>query len=891
MWGMAYRGRGGVNIGEIRIRLKLLPLQGMKRNPTNGSRKKVFGREEADVPLQLALGQAPAPDPRFQERGPMTLKERFAVGSRVVLTKGKYRGCLGEVVGLVDKTTVGVRVQTLPAETPYGLALARAVQESYVSSNEAARILRIHPGLLGKIAGRLQFEQGRYDLGLNLKSADGLYVVGYTRKKVLDNASNKNNNSKNKKSTWAAGDALRVVGSKPREPNDAAATDDRIVWEYAPKAIRLIEAYRARFPQLFSVLAQYPNEKKYDANTVFGQGGESWLPTIREWLNSLESAKLPRSPVTTQSMSYEAVAAVQKASDVRALAIRKKGYPKESFIKIPGGALFREGSTGATDVMLAGDLNNNHCDESPQLGDRILNLAADGIPFGLRGTVVAIHEASTTMGSVEVVMDEEFMGGNTLQGLCSKFRGKLCLWSRLLKVAPDDAKAMVDKMVPKGSGKAAVIDRVMSTLDPTGGAATTASGRANANSARAANRVSQPTNNTTPAPRSKKQQHQQPRQQQQQQPSPQQAPGSNARSGRTVATAGASLSSTVLVSNSATAAPPNGSARAGSSQKGRQAGWREARGPDGNTGFKWKGKGRKGKMTGVMRWKIVVSDNQKQNAEALLKSQLGIVPDGVPITTTGPNRATNIAQTSSMVDSAAEQLKAVLGVSGGEAVEDTTGSATSIDAVSNLKSMLGVVDTSREEKVVVAAPFPPATSNGTAVTNVSDTAQLKVVLGVGSIEQAPRTSSNAAETAADKLLQIMTKSQQQHSQSVAMYPPGGMPNGGFNFTYTTAGSGPPQPPPTLYPPGPPPMFVPPGPPTPIAPGGPYQASAIHDRPNPTEAQPQAPSQKLPAMLVPSAAAAAVSADARAVEDKVTASPALVEPTSSTATTTESSGDE
>ena len=107
-------------------------------------------------------------------------------------------------------------------------------------------------------------------------------------------------------------------------------------------------------------------------------------------------------------MSYEAVAAVEKAADVRTLALAKSGYPKESLIKIPGAALYGEGSTGATDVLLASDLNQK---ESPQLGDRVVNLCAEGIPFGARGTVIGIHEAKTT-GSVEVVMDEGVHGRN-----------------------------------------------------------------------------------------------------------------------------------------------------------------------------------------------------------------------------------------------------------------------------------------------------------------------------------------------------------------------------------------------------------------------------------------------------------------------------------------------
>ncbi|MFM9984187.1 MAG: hypothetical protein ACKVOK_03095 [Flavobacteriales bacterium] len=435
-------GSGGIRINEIRIRLKLLPLQGMKTNLSNGSTKKLFGKEEADVPLQLALWQAPAPDPRFIERGPLTLADRFPVGCSVVLTKGKYRGCIGSVIDLVGLSNVGVKVLTVPPEMPFGLAIARSVEETYLSSYDAARILKMNPSVFGKVTGRLQFEQGRYDLGLNLKSAEGLCAVGYTRKKVEETKGKNRLKKEMDDVAWAAGDSVLVVGS--RGVNDEE-DDERIIWEYTPNAVRLIEEYRSKFPQLFAAINQKPNERRYDANQVFGMNGEAWLPVVREWLDRHESAKLPRSPVTTEAMSYEAAAAVQKAADVRSLVLRKRGYPKEILIKVPGSALYREGSTGATDVLLASDINNG---EGPELGDRIVNLCADGVPFGLRGTVIGIHEAATS-GSVEVVMDEEFIGGTSLQGHCANFRGKLCHWSQLLKIAPDNSKGLVDKLVPQ----------------------------------------------------------------------------------------------------------------------------------------------------------------------------------------------------------------------------------------------------------------------------------------------------------------------------------------------------------------------------------------------------------------------------------------------------------
>lgn len=642
-------GSGGLVMGEVKVRMRVLPLQGMKTNPASGSTKKLFGRQEADVPLQLALLQAPAPDPRFIERGPMTLVERYPVGSAVVLTKGKYRGCFGVVAGIADERNVAVKVQTLPAESPFGLAIARSVHESYISSADAARTLKMDGRVFGKITGRLQFEQDKYDLGLNLKASNGMCVVGYTRKKVIPLADKKQNK-------WMAGDTLLVIGSS--DPDGGDDGGERIIWEYTPKAIRLIESYRQKFPQLFAALKKMPDEKKYDAQKVFGPNGESWLPLIRSWLDNHETAKIPRSPVTTDSMSYEAIAAVQKAADVRSLALKKAGYPKELLIKIPGNALYREGSTGATDVLLASDLNNN---DSPRLGDRVVNLCADGVPFGARGTVVAIHEAATT-GSVEVVMDEEFVGGNTLQGACSNFRGRLCRWAHLLKVEPDHADRLVEKMVPKGTGKA-VVKKILTTME-------------------------REVNLEKSTPLKKE---------------------GNALSVAGVKPSGIVTTAATDVVSAKAQLDVNARDRAQSTGRGKQGVWKEARGPpkDG-AGFATKGKRGSSATTGVTRWNALT---QSLKTEAQLKSVLGIAPS-----------------TRACADSRPD----------------------AVDASASLKAALGIIPSDQASACMAT---PPPTS----------------------------------QTAADKLLQLLTKKQQPTQVMHTNTQPPTKPVSAFNFTYVIEG--------------------------------------------------------------------------------------------------------
>jgi len=447
-------GSGGVSIGEIEVRVGVLPLQGMRTNPANGATKKVYGSTIAEIPLQLCLLDSPAPDPRFQEYGAVTLADRFPLASRVVVTKGKSCGSIGTVVGVPDKTKVAVSLVVPPAEFPFGIAIAQSVRCSYVSSGQAARTLKMNPGVLGKILGKLHFEQGRYDLGLNLKSSDGLCVVGYSRKKPENEEEGYFRSKPAGKQAWGTGDSVLVVGSEEREE-----VASRIAWEYTNAALDLVKEYRKKYPELFSYLNKNPDAKKYDATEVFGAKWEPKLPEIRLWLDSVESAKLPRSPASSVILSKSAVSIIERASSLRQAALDKATVP-ESLLKIPGSALFREGSKKATDILSTSDSIQR---EGPVLGDRVVNLCADGIPFGARGTVVGIHNAEST-GTVEVVMDREFVGGTSLQGHCSSFRGRLCLWAHLLKVSPENSFQVVKQFLATKGKQGKQVDKILATV-------------------------------------------------------------------------------------------------------------------------------------------------------------------------------------------------------------------------------------------------------------------------------------------------------------------------------------------------------------------------------------------------------------------------------------------
>jgi len=620
--GASYPGSGGISIGDVQIRLKVVPLQGMKTSPIDGSSKKLFGKEEADIPLQMALFSSPAPDPRFVERGPMQLKERFPPKCRVILTKGKYRGCTGTVLGAVDDEKVGVKVQVIPPEPPFGLAIARSVQESYISSMDAAKVLKIDPRVFGKITGSLFFSPGKYDLGLNLKYKDKRCVLGYTRVKP-----DANKNKKKDANAWSAGDTVLIVGSK-RMSNDDSDSDDnqkqRVIWEYTPKAVRLIAAYKNAFPRLFAAISKDPDAKFYDSKKAFGPKGEDVCSTVLGWLKGIETATIPRLPSTTEAMPVPAVHAVQRAADVRAANLEKDGAVKESNVKIPASAIYMERSTAATDVLLASE---HSVSAPPELGDRVANLCANGVPFGARGTVVAIHDPKE--GCVEVVMDEEFIGGSTLQGSCANFRGKLCVWNHLLKISAADSQGIVESVIPAGSGKA-VVDKLMKDIE-----------------------VAEPP------------------------PEPKQPKEEKTKAQNVAPSSGRDPKNPWTSPSRTASAPRSGSApRAGSSSRGgRQRAWNQARGPPEKiVGFTKYGRKEK---NGYDAWKkLVKTDSQTKHnskapatkkekaqgnntsSEGQLKAMLGVKTASEPQPPVTENVDANAA---------AEGLKAMLGLGAGAA--------------------------------------------------------------------------------------------------------------------------------------------------------------------------------------------------------------------------------
>ncbi len=407
-------GSGGVEIGNIDIMVNVLPLQGMKSDSKTGALVKVFGTDEATVPLQLIMWESLNPDPRFEERGPVPLLELFVPGSLVLcLGSGEYRGCQGIVKREDDRGNLIVEVQVTPPEPPFGLNIARSVADDYITAGNVCAIVGLNPRVLGRIVGSYFVDPGRFDIGLNLKSKS-FYLLGYARPVLR--------NEWCCKSAWTTRNTVQVVGST----STTAFTENLELagWEFSKEAISLVINYMKNFPLLFQGLESAPMDRPANASELLGPGREPMLQGILAWLHETPTGKLPRIPITSSVLCRNAVCAIERTADVRQRIILHKTISK--VFHLPPEVLFRSRSV---DSMLANqDIEDGVLKKQPSLGDRVVNICGQGVPFGLRGNVVGLHPDT---GCVEVVFDEEFIGGSNLSGVCSNYRGCLLPYTKV----------------------------------------------------------------------------------------------------------------------------------------------------------------------------------------------------------------------------------------------------------------------------------------------------------------------------------------------------------------------------------------------------------------------------------------------------------------------------
>eukprot|EP00941_MAST-03F_sp_MAST-3F-sp1_P003143 g3143.t1 len=419
-------GFGGFDItksaAKSSVLLKVCYFQGMVVSSEDGSRRKSFAPvEDAEMVLgEVVQLSTLAPDPRFQERGPLSVEERFPLETPIMSVGSIHYGMTGIVTGYKGEDAVEVRLKVPPREPPFGVRIHAALKDAYVPLSDAAKQLRIRPDVLGKISSSVLVKPGQFDIGLNFKVGRKLALEGYCRSGVALSQLSQVEAWRGKMDTL---NRLQSAGAQ---------------WQLSKRALAAIAAYRAQFPELFLALSTVSHRNEYSISSLFGGGsaGKKKFEEVCKWLQKQPTFALPLSPITSVAMATDAVRAVERAEE--ALASQAESRTETITAELQSFEILKPVVDSwclqsKTDSLIT--LSDGRAARMPALGERVVNARSVAVPFGLRGIVVAIHPST---GCVEVVFDRTFIGGKTLSGLCSNGRGCLMKWQKLRSLSEPD---------------------------------------------------------------------------------------------------------------------------------------------------------------------------------------------------------------------------------------------------------------------------------------------------------------------------------------------------------------------------------------------------------------------------------------------------------------------
>ena len=395
----------GVDTYDVSVLVSVRAFTGMKRMD-DGSIRKTFD-SDLTVPAQLISAHNPAPDERWVEQPAPTLRSSFPIGMTVIYVGPNYYGALATITGhtstVPGKQQVALSIVPPPPSPPFGQQIARTSRLQYYPSHMVAQSLELHPLVLSKVCSSVFVHPGYGDLGLKLRySKQSMQVPEYARR--VDSWQDPRQKR-----------PLQHVNDRQGGNNYDSVADSGGSWEYSEKAVALVAAYKKRFPHLFDMLQASPHEYKYPAAALSVTGsakeGEAVLKDITEWLTTVGTNNLVLVPCTSQVMAERGVKAVESESarlHQLYAAQAKQLVPLDNVSLLhlypPNPAIAWSPTEG----------------EPVELGDRVLSVRSDvSVPLGVRGTVVAVHGKSC-----EIVWDEEFMTGNSLNGRCHHLRGQ-----------------------------------------------------------------------------------------------------------------------------------------------------------------------------------------------------------------------------------------------------------------------------------------------------------------------------------------------------------------------------------------------------------------------------------------------------------------------------------
>ncbi|CAH1774576.1 unnamed protein product [Owenia fusiformis] len=379
-----YSNRRGVDISPTLALIKALPMQGRKyicgQHGSNITLEKQWAANPGAYVLQSTVRDIAVHDETFTQY--RTLPELFPVNSTVFMLGSPHYGAEGKVVAIDPGNDGRISVEfSILVEPDLDEVRRKKNQLSvhYMPGYVIAQRTGISSHLLSRITGTIYLFRGSTDaplehklnVGLNLKfNKKGEEVPGYTKK------------------------------------NDGT-------WLYSTKALKIIQEYIEKFPELFEHFSQnQTHNDNYYEEDVFGSNSKARINDLSNFLKQLPSFNSARAAHGSDSLDDLVIKAIEEQMEkVDEMNKKKKRRVK---MQVRPHLLFRPLGIQGT---LTPDSSATY-----EVFDRVVNIR-DGfsVPMGLRGTVVAIQSAEKEQDIIyEVVFDAPFMGGLTIRCSASK---------------------------------------------------------------------------------------------------------------------------------------------------------------------------------------------------------------------------------------------------------------------------------------------------------------------------------------------------------------------------------------------------------------------------------------------------------------------------------------
>lgn len=392
-----YSKRLGMVVGTVESLVQIESLVGLRKTDDGATVK-----EYAPVPgvephyaTQTIVDRVVSEDQRFLEKAAVPMEEEFPIGSKAFFLGDVAYGRPLQVTGYSgDKQKADIWVSMLVArERDFGHEIARQAEmrDPYQPAFHVARMLALHPLVLSKLTSAFNINSSglRLNLGLNLKfEARKLKVLGYSRKGESG-------------------------------------------WKYSRKAVDLLVQYMQRFPEFIARISQNPTGDGWEDTDFYSDPQQAKLKVkeIGAWLKSVETKSFELVPLDAEQLDGDTVKLIEQAADAN---LANTPEPQGKRIQnIPRHALLKPQ-----------DAEQRIARQRFFLGDRIVYVLDSGrVQIAMRGTVVGKTRTTRAL-LLDVVWDNSFMSGSTLNERCSPFRGLTVPADSVLNVSDRQVVAM-----------------------------------------------------------------------------------------------------------------------------------------------------------------------------------------------------------------------------------------------------------------------------------------------------------------------------------------------------------------------------------------------------------------------------------------------------------------